>query len=142
MMIATEVSPKTYPHLNISDAFHPLSHHGNQPEKMARLARVQTYHSEVFAKFLDRMAALEVGDGSALDNGMFVYGSNMSNSNAHDQFPLPMSVVGRACGSIKGGQHVKVADETPLANMMVTLLDRVGVPAESFGDSTGAVSEI
>jgi hypothetical protein len=142
MMMAAEVSGKTYNHIGVNDAFHPLSHHGNAADKMARLSRVQTYHSEVFASFLDKMKAIRVGDGNALDNGMFLYGSNMSNSNAHDHFPLPLAVFGKAGGAIKGGQHIKYADETPMANLCVTLLQRAGLEIETHGDSTGDCAEV
>jgi hypothetical protein len=142
MMMTAEVSNKTYNHIGVADAFHPLSHHGNAADKMARLARVQTYHSEVFASFLERMRTMPDGDGVMLDNAMFLYGSNMSNSNAHDHYPLPLTVFGRAGGRIRGGQHLRYAEETPMANLCLTLLHRAGIPAESLGDSTGDFSEI
>jgi hypothetical protein len=142
MMMAAEVSNKTYNHIGVSDAFHPLSHHGNADDKIARLARVQTYHSERFAAFLERMRRMPDGDGSMLDHAIFLYGSNMSNSNAHDHFPLPLTIFGRAAGRIRGGQHLKYADETPMANLCVTLLDRAGVHRDAHGDSTGAFSEV
>lgn len=142
MMMAAEVSGKTYNHIGVNDAFHPLSHHGNAADKMARLSRVQTYHSQVFATFLERMKNLKVGDGSALDNGMFLYGSNMANSNAHEQYPLPLVVFGNAAGRIKGGQHIKAPDETPMGNLCVTMLQRAGLEVEAHGDSTGGISDV
>src|SRR5690606_23123835 len=127
-MFAAEVSNQTYNHVGISDAFHPLSHHQNDPAKMARLMVIQEYHTRVFAEFVDKLAALPDGDkGSMLDNAMLLYGSNMSNSNAHDHYPLPTAIVGRAGGRIKGNQHIVAPEHTPVTNLMMTLLDRVGV---------------
>ncbi|MES2603497.1 MAG: DUF1552 domain-containing protein [Pseudomonadota bacterium] len=143
MMFAAEVSNQTYNHVGISDAFHPLSHHQNDPAKMARLMVIQEYHSKVFAKFVDKLAALPDGDkGSMLDNAMLLYGSNMSNSNAHDHWPLPAAIIGTAGGRIKGNQHIMTAERTPVSNLMLTILDRVGVPQSELGDATGLISEV
>ncbi len=143
MMFAAEVSNQTYNHVGVSDAFHPLSHHQNDPAKMARLMIVQEYHTKVFAKFIDKLAALPDGDnGSMLDNAMMLYGGNMSNSNAHDHWPLPLSIIGKAGGRIKGGQHIMTAERTPVSNLMLTILDRVGVKQDALGDSSGLVSEV
>lgn len=143
MMFAAEVSNQTYNHVGISDAFHPLSHHQNNPEKMARLMVIQEYHTKVFARFVDKLAALPDGDsGSMLDNAMLLYGSNMSNSNAHDHYPLPAAIVGNAGGRIKGNQHIMTAERTPVANLMMTILDRINVPIEEMGDATGLISEV
>jgi hypothetical protein len=141
-MMAAEGSNMTYNHVGVSDAFHPLSHHQNDKGRKERLVRIQTYHSEVFAKFLDKLAATPDGDGSMLDNAILLYGSNMSNSNAHDEYPLPSLVVGGGRGKIKGNQHLKPADRTQLANLLLTLLERAGVPAEKVGISTGTLSEL
>ncbi len=143
MMFAAEVSNQTYNHVGVSDAFHPLSHHQNDPAKMTRLMIVQEYHTKVFAKFVDKLAALPDGDnGSMLDNAMLLYGGNMSNSNAHDHWPLPLSIIGKAGGRIKGGQHIMTAERTPVSNLMLTILDRVGVKQDQLGDSTGLISEV
>jgi len=142
MMIANEGSAQTYNWIGISEAFHPLSHHQENPDKMARLSKVQTYHSGVMAKFLDKLAAMPDGERSVLDNSIIMYGSNMSNSNAHNHDPLPSAVLGRGYGRIKGGQHLKYPQDTPLANLLVTLLERGGVTVEKLGDSTGLLSEI
>jgi hypothetical protein len=141
-MMAGEGSNVTYNHIGVSDAFHPLSHHQNDKARKERLVRIQTYHTQAFAKFLTRLAAMPDGDGTMLDHAILLYGSNMSNSNAHDEFPLPTLVVGGGCGKIKGGQHVKYEDRTPLANLHLTLLDRAGVPVDTFGNSTSVFSEI
>jgi len=141
-MMAGEGSNVTYNHIGVSDAFHPLSHHQNDKAKKDRLIKIQTYHTQAFAKFLTKLAAIPDGDGSVLDHSILLYGSNMSNSNAHDEYPLPTIVVGGGAGKVKGGQHLKYPEKTPLANLLHTLLDRAGVPVEKFGDSTGVMSEV
>jgi hypothetical protein len=142
-MMAAEVSNQPYTHVGVPDAFHPLSHHAENKASIEKLVVVQRYHSEVFAEFLQKLADMPDGDGgSVLDNSIFLYGSNMSNSNNHDHFPLPALVVGGGAGTIKGDRHVRVADRTPLGNLLLTLLLRAGVPAESVGDSTGELSEV
>jgi len=140
-MIAPEVSEQTYNHIGVPDAFHALSHHANDPAKKDRLARIQRYHTEVFARFVDRLAKMPDGDGSMLDHSILMYGSNMSNSNAHNQYPLPIAVIGHGCGKIRGGQHINFAERTPLANVLLTVLQRAGVPVDRVGDSTGAIAE-
>jgi hypothetical protein len=141
-MMAAEVSNMTYNHVGVGDAFHALSHHQNNAAKLERLQRVQTYHTEAFAKFVKQLAETPDGDGSMLDHAILTFGSNMSNSNAHDHFPLPMAIVGGGCGKLKGGQHVRYPDRTPVANFMLTVLNRAGVPIEALGDSTGAFAEV
>jgi hypothetical protein len=141
-MMAGEGSNVTYNHIGVSDAFHPLSHHQNDKAKKDRLIKIQTYHTQVFAKFLDKLAKMPDGDGSVLDHSILLYGSNMSNSNAHDEYPLPTIVVGGGAGKVKGNQHLRYPEKTPLANLLQTLLDRAGVPVEKFGDSTGVFSEV
>ncbi|HEX6992786.1 MAG TPA: DUF1552 domain-containing protein, partial [Gammaproteobacteria bacterium] len=141
-MMAAEVSNMTYNQVGVSDAFHALSHHQNNAAKLGRLLRVQVYHSQAFAKFVQKLADTPDGDGSLLDHSILLYGSNMSNSNAHDHFPLPNIVVGGGRGRLKGGQHVKCEDHTPMTNLLLTLLDKADVPMESLGDSTGTIAEI
>jgi hypothetical protein len=140
-MVAAEVSGQTYNFIGVPDAFHPLSHHNNEQAKMERLAKVQTYHTQVFAKFLDKLAKMPDGDGTMLDHSLFLYGSNMSNSNAHNHYPLPISMVG-GWKTVKGGQHLVPAEHTPLANVLLTLLDRAGVTQDKLGDSTGKLLEV
>jgi hypothetical protein len=141
-MMAAEVSNQPYTHVGIPDAFHPLSHHNENKAAMEKLVVVQRYHTQVFAEFLQKLAAMPDGDGgSVLDNSIFLYGGNMSNSNKHDHFPLPTLVVGRGHG-IAGNQHLRYPDRTPLANLLLTLLQRVGAPIESFGDSTGELAAV
>jgi hypothetical protein len=137
-----EASMRTYNNLSISEAFHPLSHHANDPGKQDRLAVIQTYHTKVFARFIDRMAKTPEGDGSLLDHSMVLYGSNMSDSNRHNNDPLPAAILGHANGKIKGGQHVKYPQDSRFADLLVTLFDRNNIPVEKLGDSGGILSEI
>src|SRR5690348_8484211 len=140
-MVAAEVSGQTYNHIGVPDAFHPLSHHNNEQAKMDRLAKVQTYHTQVFAKFLDKLATMPDGDGTMLEHSLFLYGSNMSNSNAHNHYPLPTSIVG-GWKTVKGGQHIVPPEHTPMANVLLTMLDRAGIPQDKLGDSTGKLLEV
>jgi len=139
-MMAAEVSGQTYNHIGVSDAFHPLSHHNNEAAKMDRLVKVQTYHTQVFAKFLDKLAAMPDGDGTMLDHSLFLYGSNMSNSNAHNHYPLPISWVG-GWKTAKGNRHVVAPEKTPLANVHLTFLDKIDIGQDKLGDSTGKLVE-
>jgi hypothetical protein len=141
-MMAGEGSNQTYNHVGVSDAFHPLSHHQNDKVRKEKLVKIQTYHSQAFAKFLAKLAAMPDGDGSMLDHSIFLYGSNMSNSNAHNHSPLPILVVGGGCGKLKGGQHVKYPEQTQLSNLLLTLLDRAGVPEKKVGNSTTMLDEV
>jgi hypothetical protein len=141
-MMAGEGSNVAYNHIGVSDAFHPLSHHQNDKARKDRLVRIQTYHSQAFAKFLAKLAAMPDGDGSMLDHSILLYGSNMSNSNAHDEFPLPTLLVGGGCGRVKGGQHLRYPDRTPLANLLLTILERAGVPEQKIGNSTSIFGEV
>ena len=142
-MMAAEVSNQPYGHVGVPDAFHPVSHHADNKASMEKLVIIQRYHAQVFADFLAKLAATPDGDGvSILDNSIFLYGSNMSNSNQHNQFPLPTLVLGGGAGSIKGHQHLVYPDRTPLANLLLTLLLRAGVPVDKVGDSTGELAEV
>jgi hypothetical protein len=141
-MIGPEVSEQTYNHIGVPDAFHALSHHANDEAKKARLVKIQRYHTEVFAKFLGKLAQMPDGEGSLLDHSILLYGSNMSNSNAHNQYPLPTAVLGGGCGKIKGGQHINFPERTPLANVHLTLLQRAGISIEKVGDSTAVVTDL
>lgn len=140
-MMAPEVSEQTYGHIGVPDAFHAVSHHANDQAKKDRLVMIQRYHTEVFAGFLGKLARMPDGDGSLLDHSTFMYGSNMSNSNLHNQWPLPALVVGGGAGKLRGGQHIQFAERTPLANLLLTVVQKAGVPIEKFGDSTGAIAE-
>ena len=141
-MIAKEVSMRTYNNVGVSDAFHPLSHHQNDPAKVERLARVQTYHTDVFARFVKRLSTMQDGDGTMLDHSIILFGSNMSNSDLHNNDPLPSAILGRGYGRIKGGQHLKYPQDTPHANLLLTLLDRANAPVEALGNSSGLLAEV
>jgi hypothetical protein len=141
-MMAPEVSERTYNHIGVPDAFHAISHHAKDPAKKERLAKIQKYHVDVFGDFLAKMQKTPDGENNMLENSMLLFGSNMSNSNAHNQYPLPTAIVGGGCGKLRGGQHLDFKERTPLANVLVTLLQRAGVPVEQVGDSTGSIAEI
>jgi hypothetical protein len=137
-----EASMRTYTNLSISEAFHPLSHHGNNPDSLAKLVQIQTYHTEVFAKFIERLAATAEADGTVLDHSTILFGSNMSNSDRHNNDPLPLALLGRAHGRIKGGQHLHYAQDSKFSDLLVTLFDRNDIPVEAIGDSDGPLSEV
>jgi len=143
MKMVEEASMRTYPHLGVYEAFHPTSHWGGYPERIANLRLIQNWHTQVFAKFARRLANTPDGDGSLLDHSIILFGSNMANSDAHNNDPLPQALIGRG-GGIKGGQHLHYPQDSPHANVLVTMLERAGVPAsefENFADSTGPLSE-
>ncbi|MFM1887542.1 MAG: hypothetical protein RL026_2699 [Pseudomonadota bacterium] len=141
-MMAAEVSNQPYGFIGIADAFHPLSHHANSPQKIERLARLQAWHTQVFAKFVKKMAEMPDGEGSMLDHTTIMYGSNMSDSNLHNHYPLPTALVGGGNGTLRGNQHLKYPDHTPIANLHLTLLEKAGVPMDKLGDSTGRFAEV
>jgi hypothetical protein len=141
-MMAAEVSNQPYNFIGISDAFHPLSHHANNPQKLQRLAQLQAWNTGEFAKFVKKLKEMPDGDGSMLDHSIVLFGSNMSDSNLHNHFPLPTAIVGGGCGKLKGNRHLRYPDRTPISNMHLTLLDHVGVPIETLGDSTGRFAEV
>jgi hypothetical protein len=144
MKMVEEASMRVYSNLGVHDAFHPTSHWGGFPERIANLRKIQNYHTAVFSKFAQRLAKTPDGDGSVLDHSIILFGSNMGNSDAHDADLLPEALIGRG-GGLKGNQHLQYERNTPLANLLVTMLDRAGVPAEElerFGDATGPFSEV
>jgi hypothetical protein len=141
-IMVAEGTNRTYNHIGVSDAFHPLSHHANDRDKMLRLVRIQRYHVERFADFVAKLAATPDGDGSLLDHSLFMYGSNMSNSDRHNNYPLPNILVGGANGRLKGGQHVELPEHTPLTNLLLTVLNKAGLEMQSFVDSTGAIAGV
>lgn len=142
-MMVSEGTNRTYNHIGVPDAFHPVSHHADDRERLERVAKIQTWHMERFADFLAKMAATPHGDGTLLDNSIFMYGSNMSNSDKHDNYPVPNLLVGGGCGTLKrGGQHIVLPERTPLANLHLTILNKVGIETQSFADSTGIITEV
>jgi hypothetical protein len=141
-MMGREGSGRTYREINISDAHHPLTHHRNNPEMVEKVAQINCYHMQQFASFLRKMKETKEGDGSLLDHSMIVYGSGISDGNRHAHDHLPVILAGRAGGSIKSGRHVIYPAETPMANLYVAMLDRMGVPRESFGDSKAELDQL
>ena len=137
-----EASMRTYNNLGISEAFHPLSHHGNNPEKQERLVRIQRYHTQMFAGFVDRLANTAEADGNVLDHSTILFGSNMSNSDKHNNDPLPAALLGHAHGRIKGGQHLHYPQDSRFSDLLITLFDRNNIPVESIGDSGGILSDV
>ena len=133
-IMVSEGTNRTYNHIGVPDGFHPLSHHANDMERLKKLVKIQRYHVERFADFVAKIAAIPDGDGTLLDHSMFLYGSNMSNSDRHNNYPLPNVVVGGACGTLKGGRHIELPEHTPLANMHLTLLRKAGYWDERYHD--------
>jgi hypothetical protein len=141
-IMVAEGTNRTYNHIGVSDAFHPLSHHANNKERIEKLVKVQHYHVERFAEFVDKLAKTPDGEGSLLDHSMLMYGSNMSNSDRHNNYPLPIILVGGARGALKGGQHVQLPEYTTLSNLHLTVLNKAGVEAKAIGDSSGAIAGV
>ncbi|HEY1239803.1 MAG TPA: DUF1552 domain-containing protein [Bryobacteraceae bacterium] len=137
-----EASMRTYTNLSIAEGFHPLSHHGNNPEKMDKLVKIQNYHAKVFAEFVKKLAAAKEGDGTVLDHSTILFGSDMSNSDRHNNDPLPNAILGHANGKIKGGQHVKYPQDSRHGDLLFTLLERNDIPVKAIGDSTQGLSEV
>lgn len=140
--LARETSNRTYPEIGVPDPHHPLSHHGNDPEKIARMAKINQFHVSLFAEFLQKLKSTPEGNGSLLDNSLLLYGSGIGNPNIHDHTNLPILVCGGAAGGMKGNRHIRYEKPTPLANLHLTLLDKVGVRLDAFADSTGRLDEL
>lgn len=141
-VMVSEGTNRTYNFVGVPDSFHPVSHHSNDKERIRRLKVIERYHMERFADFLKKLASVKEGDGTILDHSLFLYGSNMSNSNQHDNYPLPEILVGGANGKHVGGKNVTPAPRTPLANLHLTILEKVGIQMPKFGNSTGVMSEV
>jgi len=134
-MMGREITGRTYPEIGVPDAHHPISHHQKDPVKLEKLRKINRYHVELFTKFIRRLASTPDGDGTLLDHSMIVYGAGMSDSNAHGSYNLPILLAGGAPGSSE--RHTKYPEDTPLANLHLTLLERIGVPLDALGNSTG-----
>jgi hypothetical protein len=141
-MFGREKSGRSYPEIGVPEPHHPLSHHQGRPEKLAMLSKLNTFHMKLFAHFVEKLHSTADGDGRLLDQAMIIYGSGMSNSDMHLHQNLPMMLVGGGAGRIRGGRHVQVAKNTPLANLHVTVLDKIGIPTERLGDSTGKLTGV
>jgi hypothetical protein len=137
-----EASMRTYTNLGIAEGFHPLSHHGNNPQKMDKLVQIQNYHTKVFAEFIKKLETAKEAGGTVLDHATILFGSNMSNSDRHNNDPLPSAILGHANGKIKGGQHLKYPQDSRHADLLFTLLQRNEIPVKSIGDSTEGLSEV
>ena len=140
--LARETSNRTYPEIGVPDPHHPLSHHGNDPAKIARMAKINQFHVSLFSEFVAKMKATPDGNGSLLDHTLILYGSGIGNPNVHDHSNLPILVAGGAATGMKGNRHIKYTKPTPLANLHLTLLDKAGVKLEKFADSQGKVDEL
>jgi hypothetical protein len=140
--LARETSNRTYPEVGVSDPHHPLTHHGNDPAKIAKVAKINQFHVSLFAEFLEKLRTTPEAGGSLLDHSLYLYGSGMGNPNVHDHINLPIIVAGGAAGKMRGGRHIRFDKPTPLANLHLTLLNKVGVELESFADSQGQVEEL
>lgn len=140
--LARETSNRTYPEIGVPDPHHPLSHHGNDPAKIERMSKINAFHVSLFAEFLGKLKATQDGNGSLLDHSLYLYGSGIGNPNVHDHTNLPILVAGGAATGLKGNRHLTYASPTPLANLHLTLLDKVGVPLDTFADSNGRVDEL
>jgi hypothetical protein len=140
--LARETSTRTYPEIGVSEPHHPLTHNGGDPEKLAKVAQINAFHVSLFAYFLEKLKSTPDGNGSLLDHSIYLYGSGMSNGDKHDHVNLPILVAGGGAGKLKGGRHIRYAEPTPLANLHLTLLDKVGVRLDSFADSSGKVKEL
>jgi hypothetical protein len=139
-MLGRELNFRTYPEIGFLEGHHGVSHHGDRPEQLEKLAKLNTYQTELFAEFLAKLKATPEGDGNLLDHSLFLYGASLSNPNLHAHYDLPLTLVGGAGGALEGDRHVVFPPETPMTNLLLAMLDKVGVPTESLGDSTGPLS--
>jgi len=141
LMVGREGSNRVYPEIGIADPHHPLTHHRNNPEWIEKVTKINAFHAELFAYFLQRLKATPDGDGTLLDHTIIVYGSGLSDGNQHLHSDLPVLLAGRG-GNLRTGQHIAYTSGTPMTNLYLTLLDRVGVRPESIGDSTGKIEHL
>ena len=141
-LLAIEGSYRSYPQIGVPDAHHGLSHHGQDPEKVEKMGRINTYHTGLFAYFLQKLQSTPDGDGSLLDHSLVLYGSGMSDGNLHSHSPLPLLLAGGAGGRLKGGRHLRYEAGTPMANLLVSMLNLVDVPVDTIGDSSGPLTGV
>ena len=140
MILAREVSNRTYPHIGVPDPHHPVSHHRNDPQLIEKKSKIDTYHVSLLGYMAQKMAAIPDGDGTLLDNSLLMYGGGMGDGNLHRHSDLPCAMLGSLGGRIRTGQHVACAPGTPMTNLLLTVLDKVGVHVDSIGDSTGRLA--
>jgi hypothetical protein len=142
MMIAREGSTRTYPEIGVSDPHHPLTHHRNNAEWIEKVTQINEFHMKMFARFIDKLSTTPDGDGTLLDHSMVVYGSGIADGNRHTHLDLPVLLIGNGGGALSPGRHIRYAKDTPMTNLYMTMLDRMGVRQESIGDSTGMVQHL
>jgi hypothetical protein len=140
--LARETSNRTYPEIGVSDPHHPLSHHGNDPDKIARMAKINAFHVSLFSYYLERLKATPEGEGTLLDHALILYGSGIGNPNVHDHTNLPVLVAGGGAWGLKGGRHLRYDRPVPLANLHLTLMEKAGVKIDTFADSNGKIGEL
>jgi hypothetical protein len=138
MMLGREGSVRTYPEIGVPDPHHPLTHHRGHPDFIEKITKINTYHVELFGYFLGKLQSVTEGDGTLLDHSAILYGSALSDGNAHSNFDLPLVLAGRA-GGLRGGRHIEVEAKTPVCNLFAGMLNHIGVPVEKFGDGTGVL---
>ena len=138
-LIGREQSARSYPEIGVPEPHHPISHHQNRPELLEKLTKVNIWHMKLFAKFVEKLRTTPDGDGSLLDHSIIVYGSGLSNPDLHDHHDLPIVLLGGGAGQLKGGRHIRYPEHTPLTNLHLTLLEKMGTPVERLGDSTGRI---
>lgn len=141
-MYGREITGRIYPALGINESHHSISHHGDDPEKIAKLVRIQAHHIDLFAKYIEKLKNTPDGDGSLLDHSMIMFGSGIANSDRHTHGPLHPILLGGSAYGIKGNRHLAYPDDTPLSNLHLTLINKMGVPMEKLGDSTGQFKEL
>ena len=140
--LARETSNRTYPEIGVNEPHHPLTHHGNNEKKLAKVAKINQFHVSLFSEFLQKLKATPEGNGTLLDHSLYLYGSGMGNPNVHDHTNLPILVTGGAAGNMRGGRHLRFDKPTPLANLHLTLLNKIGVTRKAFGDSRGQLEDL
>jgi hypothetical protein len=136
-MLARDLSQRTFPQIGVPEPHHSVSHHGNNPVQIAKLAKINNYHATLMAYFFDKLRSTRDGNGNLLDHSMIVCGSSMSNPNEHNHFPLPLLVAGGGNGKLNGGRHLKFPERTPMSNFLLAVLDKAGIHMDKLGDSTG-----
>jgi hypothetical protein len=141
-MLGRELNFRTYPEIGITEGHHGLSHHQDNPNQLAKYAKLNTYQTELFGWFLDKLKSTPEGDGTLLDHSLFLYGAALSNPNLHAHYDLPLVLVGSAAGQLRGGRHLVYKQETPMTNLLLSMLDKVGVQPDRLGDSTGKLETL
>ena len=141
-LMGREVSVRSYPEVGVPEPHHPVSHHGDRPEQLEKNAKINTFHVEMFAHFLQTLRSIPEGDGSLLDHVMVTYGPGFSDPNRHWPKQVPVVLAGGGAGRIKGGRHIRFARDEPLTNLHMTLLDKMGIPVDRLGDSTGKIDAL